>query len=89
MRFPRSMCVEWLEINSATWFPVLLCTNHHPMAPCDRFTDGDLFKHTQSNILVQSSLDILLPVELVERRDPPSDAWAGHPLEAGADDRMC
>ena len=63
MGFPSCMDIQGLEVNGSSWFTCLFSTNDHPVAPGHRFSNWYWFNHTQVNILVQSSLHSVLPVE--------------------------
>ena len=57
------MSVEGLEIYSATRFSTPLGTYDHPVAPGDRFPDGDGLQYTGSYNLIEPCLDTILPVK--------------------------
>ena len=61
--FPGGMNVEWLEIDGSSWCGILLGTDNHSVAPCDRFSNGYGFQHSKSHISVEAIFDVILPVK--------------------------
>ena len=50
--FTGSMFVQWLEVNSATWLSSLFRADHHPVAPCDRLSNGYRLTDTTTDVLI-------------------------------------
>lgn len=51
--------VEPLVVNATPWFAVILPGNDHVAGPGHRFSNGDRFDDTESNISVKVHLDFL------------------------------
>ena len=63
VRLSRGMLVQGLEIYGPPERPVLLGAYHHLVAPSDGCAQGDLLKHAEADVSVQSTLHLLLPVD--------------------------
>ena len=58
-----SMGVQWLEVDGPPGCPILLSTNNHPVAPCNWFPNRHRFNDTKTDVTIEVSLDLILPVD--------------------------
>ena len=63
------VCLSWSKlvqrskVNNPAGFTIWFGGYYHAMTPCDWVIDWHFFQHSQITIIIQSPLDILLPVE--------------------------
>jgi hypothetical protein len=68
VRVSFRMCVRGLKVNGPAWFAVLLRAYDHPVAPRDRFADGDRLEYAKADVLVKACLHLGLPVDWDRQR---------------------
>ncbi len=72
----RGVLVQGLEVYGPPERPVLLGAYHHSVAPSDGCAQGDLLKHAEADVSVQSPLHLLLPVDRYRDRGV-AGFWGG------------
>ena len=70
------MLVDRLKIHCMMWRTVMFGGYYHPAGPLDRGVHWYTFYHTQGNVMVDASLDIMYPMSWYLARCMDSN-WFG------------
>lgn len=63
MCFPFRMGIEGLKVDCPTWFPILLCTDHHSVTPRNGFAYRHGLENTQTDVLIKACFHFMLPMK--------------------------